>query len=280
MGVRRHPCQGTCRSEAMCVRQDKCRRQVCLPSSRRHVGMRRYVPKTGRTRTRTVGVVAKTRGWATRRHFPKTGRVKHASSRRPVLSRRCVGAPTGQANAPIVAKTPAMQRAPTAATARTCFELQGRSLLLQQAVRKCMPSVVHDCAAIHDFIFPRCVHARPRLKALAGCTRANPPCPQWRRKRVVANPAPAWRRPKLFSKRGVARSRVAPVAHVASGSHVVSPDVASKRDVTCPPGVVREPGGVSKLIVASNRGVRKLAGIARCGVKTWRHLPTWRQGAG
>ena len=28
------------------------------------------------------------------------------------------------------------------------------------------------------------------------------------------------------------------------------------------------------------RGVREPGGVSRCGVKTWRHLPTWRQGAG
>ena len=67
-------------------------------------------------------------------------------------------------------------------------------------------------------------------------------------KRVVANPVPAWRRPK----RGAARSHVAPFARVASGSHVVLPDVASKRGVTCA------------------RGDREPAGIARCGGRTWR----------
>ena len=41
----------------------------------------------------------------------------------------------------------------------------------------------------------------------------------------------------------------------------MSPDVASKRGVTCPCGV-KEPGGVAK-----------------CGVKMWRHASTWRQGA-
>ena len=49
--------------------------------------------------------------------------------------------------------------------------------------------------------------------------------------------------------------------HVAPGSQLASPDVASKRCVTCPPGV------------------READGVARCGVKTWRHVPMWRQGA-
>ena len=31
--------------------------------------------------------------------------------------------------------------------------------------------------------------------------------------------------------------------------------------------------------VASLAYVREAGGIPRCGVKTWRHLPTWRQGA-
>ena len=113
----------------------------------------------------------------------------------------------------------------------------------------------------------------------------------------------------LVSKRGAVRSRVVPFAHMASGSHVVWPDVASKPGVTCPRGV-REPGGVHMASeshvespdvasirgvtcsrgvrvpadVASKRGVAcptasEPAGIARCGVKTWRHLPTCRHGA-
>ena len=78
--------------------------------------------------------------------------------------------------------------------------------------------------------------------------------------------------------------------NVASGSQVAWPDVASKRGVTCPHGV-REPGGVagrgvkmsqvawpdvaSKCGVTGPRGVREPGR----GVKMWRHLPTWRQGA-
>ena len=89
--------------------------------------------------------------------------------------------------------------------------------------------------------------------------------------------------PQVVSKRGAARLRVTPrlptwrheamwccrmwhhnmasLAHVASGSQLASPDVASKRGVTC------------------THGVREPAGVARCGVKTWRHLPACRQGA-
>ena len=50
------PCQGTCRSEAKCVREDSGRRQVRQrhASSRRHVAGRRHVPKTGRARTPVV----------------------------------------------------------------------------------------------------------------------------------------------------------------------------------------------------------------------------------
>ena len=55
---------------------------------------------------------------------------------------------------------------------------------------------------------------------------------------------------------------VASLAHVASGRQVASQDVASKCGVTCLCCGVREPGGV----------------VGR-GVKMWRHLPTWRQGA-
>ena len=68
------------------------------------------------------------------------------------------------------------------------------------------------------------------------CRRTSSPC--------VASP-------QVVSKGSAARSGVAPVAHVASGSHVVSLDVASTDS----------------------------AGIARCDVKTGRHSPAWRQGA-
>ena len=67
------------------------------------------------------------------------------------------------------------------------------------------------------------------------------------------------------------------LAHVASGSQLASPDVALKRGVTCPRGV-RETGDVaSKRGVTCPRGVREPGDVARCGVKTWRHLPTWRR---
>ena len=80
-----------------------------------------------------------------------------------------------------------------------------------------------------------------------------------------------------------------------SGSQVAWPDVASKRGVTCPRGVrdVASKRGVtcprrqgargasldvaSKSGVTCPRGVREPGGVARRGVKTWRHLPTWRQ---
>ena len=94
------PCQGTYRSEAMCLQEDSCPRQVGRrhASSQRHVGVRRHVPKTGRARTR---VVVKTHGraktlpedrfgedahrredtWA-REEPCKTGRRRHAGARR------------------------------------------------------------------------------------------------------------------------------------------------------------------------------------------------------
>ena len=72
--------------------------------------------------------------------------------------------------------------------------------------------------------------------------------------------------PQVVSKRGAAHSRLAPCAHVASRSHVV-PDLASKRGVTCPPGV-REPPGIT-----CSPGITEPGGVARCGVKTWRQLP-------
>ena len=101
-----------------------------------------------------------------------------------------------------------------------CFELQ--------VVSVC-------CSQWHDLTFPRCgLHPTPaqssRWFTRRARARVNPPCPEWRRERVVE--FSARRHLKAVSKRGAARSRVAPVAHV----------------------------GVS--------------------VKTWRHLPTWRQGAG
>ena len=65
--------------------------------------------------------------------------------------------------------------------------------------------------------------------------------------------------PQVVFKRGVARSCVAPVAHVASGKHVVSADVALKRSVTC------------------SRGLGEQAGTARCGAKTWRQGARWRR---
>ena len=73
------------------------------------------------------------------------------------------------------------------------------------------------------------------------------------------------------------RQNAASLAHVASGSQVASPDVASKRGVLCRRGV-REPGGVTtcgdKTSVTCPRDVRDPGGVARCGVKTWRHCPT------
>ena len=132
-------------------------------------------------------------------------------------------------------------------------------------------------AQLHDLIFLRRVRARPRLETLARFpppipprrARANPPCPQRRR----LNPAPAWCCPKLCPNvaplahvwrqlptevmwgRRMWRQNAASLAHVASGSQLASQDVVSKRDV-------REQGGV-----------------ARCGVKMRRHMPTWRQRA-
>ena len=105
-------------------------------------------------------------------------------------------------------------------------------------------------AQLHDFIFPWHVRARPRLETLAtsslpGRARANPPCRQRRR----LNPAPAWRRPKRCPNVALL-AHVWRHAHVASGSHEVSADVASRRRVTC------------------SRGMREPAGIAS---KMWRH---------
>ena len=125
----------------------------------------------------------------------------------------------------------------------------------------------------------------PRWVGTPPCARANPPCPQWRRKRVVANPAPAWRRPKWSPN-------VVLLAHVLP-THVVSPNVASKRGVTCSRGV-RQPWGrqmwhqnVASLAHAASgsqvalpevASVARVAsgsfGVARCGIKAWRHLLT------
>ena len=154
-----------------------------------------------------------------------------------------------------------------------CFELAGRYFCCSK-LHASTCQVLFTMAQLHDLIFLRRVHTRPRLKALAGF-RARPPCPHWHRKRVVANPAPAGGRPKLLWNRGAAGSPV------ASGSHVVSTDVASKRGVTCPHGV-REPAGIAQMWRQNMASLARGAGrqLPRaCGVRTWRHLPTWRQGA-
>ena len=101
------------------------------------------------------------------------------------------------------------------------------------------------------------------------------------------------------------KQNVASLAHVASGSQVASPDVASKCGVTGPHGVrsqvvaskrgvtclrgVREPGtclrGVRQPRAAAGRPPefrqrsREWPHLASQNVKMWRHLPTWRQGA-
>ena len=162
---------------------------------------------------------------------------------------------------------------------------------MQQAVSKSMPSAVHDGTATR-LNLPHACPCTTSTRNPCGVPPANQPCSQ----RVVANPAPAWRRPK--------RCPNVALLHVASGSHVVSADVASKRCVACSCGVrepagiarcgLREQGGVdvaSKRVVTCPRGARELGGIAkygikiwrhlftRRGVKTWRHLPTWHQGA-
>ena len=100
-------------------------------------------------------------------------------------------------------------------------------------------------AQLHDLIFPRRARARPRLETVTGFPRA-----QAHGVGNVSSP--------IQHRRAAARSCVAPVAHVASGSHVVSADVASKRGVTC------------------SRAVLEPAGIARCGIKTCRQGARWR----
>ena len=177
---------------------------------------------------------------------------------------------------------------------------------------------------LHDLIFPR--QACPRTTSTqkpCGLPRARARAPKPRVSTVASETclrksSTCMASSQAVSKQGAARSCVAPVAqvasgsrcrqmwrqkmrrhwltwrqgaswhrkmwcqNVASGSNVASPDVASKRGVTCPHGV-REPGGVAKCGVKTWRhvptGVREPDGVARCGVKTWRHLPTWRQRA-
>ena len=120
---------------------------------------------------------------------------------------------------------------------------------------------------------------------------------------------PTWRQGARWRGR-TWRQNVASLAHVASGSQVAWPDVASKRGVTCPRSVagrgvktwrhwptrqgsqvawpdvalkcgvtgrVREPRAVAEALPALTR-VASLC-VAERGVKMWRHLPTWRQGA-
>ena len=86
---------------------------------------------------------------------------------------------------------------------------------------------------------------------------------------------PTWRQGARWRRR-TWRQNVASLAYVASGSQVASQDVASKCGVTCLRGV-REPCAVAGALPALTR-VASL-GVAERGVKMWRHLPTWRQGA-
>ena len=86
--------------------------------------------------------------------------------------------------------------------------------------------------------------------------------------------------PNVASKRGITLAHVASLTHAVSGSQVASPDVASKRGVTCPRGV-RERGGAARCGVKTwrhlptRRGFRGPCGVARCGIKMWRQAATW-----
>ena len=186
-----------------------------------------------------------------RRHFPKTGRVKTrfiANIR--VVVRTRGRAKTGRANTLSVAKTRGrhIERRQPQPREALCFELQGSSVF-------CMR-----------------VRTRPRLETQARFppprARVRPPC-RTAALDVVANPAPAWRRPKWCPN-------VALVAHVASGSHVVSADVASNamgRQNVASWSKVASPDVASKRGVTDPRSVRQPGGVARCGVKTWHQLP-------
>ena len=155
-------------------------------------------------------------------------------------------------------------------------------------------------AQLHYLIIPRCVHTRPRFKALDGFP---PPPARGARARLRVRARTGAREPtvstassetcrsksstcvaspQVVSKRGAARSCVALFVHVASGSHVVlpdvasvahvasgsqlaSPDVVSKRGVTCPPW--RQGSRLVFLDVASKRGVTCAPGVREpCGV--------------
>ena len=244
----------TCHREDTWAREDASPRQVWRrrASSRRHVGGRRHFPKTGRAKTR---VVAKTHGRAKTLPEDRSGEDTHHHKdtwagedtsqrqvwRRPKSPRRHRRAKTRRANTPIVAKTRGRHiesRQPQPREA-VCFELQGHSFCCSKLYASTCQGLF-AMAQLHDLIFLRCVHTRPRLSSppptrVRAC--ANPACPQWRRKRVVANPALAWHRPmQVVSRRGAARS--------ASGRQLALPDVASKCGVICLRGV-KEPGSVA-----------------------------------
>ena len=126
--------------------------------------------------------------------------------------------------------------------------------------------------------------ASPNVTSTCGVT-----CPQCVREPggVAGRGVKTWRhlptsRQGARWRRRTWRQNVASLAHAASGSQVASRDVASKRGVTCPRGVrnpLASPNVASKCGVTCPRDVREPGGVAGRGVKKWRHLPTWRQGA-
>ena len=252
---------------------------------------RKHFPNRGLAKTQ---VIAKTRGCAktppldrsakthlgARKHFPKTSRVKTR-----VVAKTC-----GRAKTPRDDKSGehTHRREDTWATHRSgdsrqpqkavCFELQGRSFCCSKLYASTC-KVLLTMAQLHDLIISRCVHTRPRLKALAGFSpRARAHA---RTHRVhsgfgnallqiqhlhgvapnVALLAHVWRRLPMWRQEAMWCCRmwcqnVASLAHLASGGQFASPDVASTRGVICAPGV------------------RQPVGVARCGAKAWRHLPT------
>ena len=202
------------------------------------MGGRRHFPKTSRASTR---VVAKTHGRA--KTLPEDRSGEHAHQRHV--------------------------RATSSDDSRNrkkqCV-LHCRKVLCFAAKCKQFHATCHDGTATR-FDRPQACPRTTSTRNPCGvppCARANPT--------VMTEVSQTCRRkastcvasPQAVSKRGAARSCVAPVAHVASGNHVESADVASKRGITCSCDV-REPAGIARCGVREQGGV---ACLARCGVKT------------
>ena len=219
------------------------------------MGARRRFPKTRRQRD-----------VAARRRFPKTcwvkTRVVAKTRRHEDTWAREDTSQTGQAKTLMVAKARGRRigrRQPQPREA-VCFELQGSSFCCSRLYASPV-QMLFTMAQLHDLIFPRCVHTRPRLETLAGFY----PCPRARTHHV-------------HSGTGNVLSQIQHLRGVAP-SGVQTWRCSLTCGASCPRGV-SEPVGIARRGVICPRGVKEPGCVARCGVKTWRHSPTWRQGAG